>query len=67
MQRTLHNHIMRLEDRIQRLSDELTDPRCEPKKRDRVAAEIQKAELAVSYYRKAYALENEIAGQPTAG
>jgi hypothetical protein len=59
MQTTLRDHITLLQDRIQQWSNELTDPHCDLKQREQIAAQIQRAELAVNYYRKAYELENE--------
>jgi hypothetical protein len=55
MQHILHEHILRLEDRIQALSDQLTDP-----ERDRLSDELRVAELALAYYRKAFELEQQI-------
>ncbi len=60
MQHTLHEHILRLENRIQALSDQLTDSDRTIPERDRLSEELRVAELALAYYRKAFELEQQI-------
>ena len=59
MQHTLHEHIILLEQRIQILRDQLTGGVRESVEIERVSAEINTAELALLYYRKAFELENQ--------
>jgi len=60
MDRTLRQHINHLEERIKHLSDELMDERRTQVERNRIQAEIRVAELALTHYRTALALEGEI-------
>jgi hypothetical protein len=60
MQQTLHQHIVRLEEMIQRLSDELTKPHRPSSEIERITGEIKKAELALAHYRAAFDLEREL-------
>ena len=57
MDRTLHEHILYLEHRIQSLRDQLTESHRTAGERERVGAEIKVAELALAHYRAAYDLE----------
>jgi hypothetical protein len=58
MQHTLHDHIILLEQRIQILKDQLTRVDRSSMEISRISSEIQTAELALLYYRKAFELEN---------
>jgi hypothetical protein len=59
MQSTLQEHILRLEYRIQELSDLLTTSRS-PKDRERIASEMQTANLALRLYREAFEVERTL-------
>lgn len=61
MLRSLRDHIVELEMRIQTLRDKLTLPNLTEPERESVHAQIQVAELALSHYMKAYELEQKIA------
>ena len=61
MERTLGEHITYLQNRVQSLQRQLTDSTLTEIERNRIQAEIQVAELALSHYRKAFELEREIA------
>ena len=63
MQRPLHGHILRLEERIQDLRDQLTDPRlgAEPA---HILDLLQTAELALGHYRTGYELEQKVLPPP---
>lgn len=67
MQHTLHEHIMRLELNIQSLRDQLTDPNLTAHERDEIESEIGVAELALTYYRTAYKLEQAVTNPPPGG
>jgi hypothetical protein len=58
MQHTLHDHIIFLEQKIQTLKDQLTVSNRGPIEMEHISAEIQTAELALLYYRRAFELEN---------
>jgi hypothetical protein len=60
MQGTLYGHIMRLEHRIQALRDQLTEGGHSAPERNRLSEELRTAELAVTYYRRAFELEEQI-------
>ncbi len=60
MQRTLHQHFIFLEERLQALRDQLTDPSHSGADRARIDLEIQIAELALNHYRAALDLEREL-------
>src|ERR1700761_5701616 len=59
MQNTLHDHIILLEQKIQILKDQLTRGDHASIGAEPILAEIQTAELALLYYRKAFELENQ--------
>ena len=61
MERTLGEHVTSLQNRIQSLRKQLTDPTRTEIEGNRIQTEIQVAELALGYYRKAFELEREIA------
>jgi ABC-type phosphate transport system auxiliary subunit len=50
MRCTLQEHIVQLEEKIQRLRDELTKPTLVSVELQRIASELQVAELALTYY-----------------
>jgi hypothetical protein len=60
MQRTLQEHVFQLEERIQRLRDELTKPTLKAEEFHRISSELRAAELALTFYRKAFELEQRI-------
>ena len=60
MDRTLRQHITHLEEHIRRLNDELMQPNRTQVERNSIQAEIRVAELALTHYRAALALESEI-------
>jgi hypothetical protein len=65
MEQTLRQHIGFLEERLKDLRNELSDPSRVAAELQRVRADLQIAELALSHYRKALDLERRLAS-PTA-
>lgn len=61
MQRTLNEHLLRLQHRSQELSDQLTNPALSIHERNRIESEIRVTELALTCYLKAYEIEQKIA------
>lgn len=61
MLRSLRDHMVELEMRIQALRDKLTLPNLTEEERARTNSQIQVAELALSHYMKAFELEQKIA------
>jgi hypothetical protein len=59
MQRILQEHILRLEYRIQELSDLLTAG-CSAEEREPIASEMQTAKLALRLYREAFNAEQQL-------
>lgn len=57
MQEKLHDHIIFLEEKIQTISDSLTNPRLTTWERGRCKEELCVAEAALAHYRAAYDLE----------
>lgn len=57
MRHSLHSHIIYLENKIQSLKDCLTSPRITSDEIQELEVQISVAELAVTRYREAYALE----------
>ncbi|HZP04629.1 MAG TPA: hypothetical protein VFB43_07000 [Terracidiphilus sp.] len=62
MKRTLHDHIVYLEQTVQSLRDQLTRPTLTSTKLETVHTELKTAELALAHYRKAHELEQKIGG-----
>ena len=60
MQRPLHDHILYLEERVQILRAELTEPRRFARERERIESELNVAETALAHYRAAIDLEQNI-------
>ena len=60
MQRTLREHILSLETKLQTLNDMLTSAELTGTDRESVLAQIHFAEYALGLYRKAYELENAV-------
>ena len=60
MQRTLHQHFVFLEERIQELRDRLTEPAQTQADLARIQVEIEIAELALQHYRAAVDLEGRL-------
>lgn len=60
MQKTLHDHILYLEERVQVLLAELTAPRRFARERERIEAELHAAETALAHYRTAIDLEQSM-------
>jgi len=60
MNRTVKEHIALLEQRIRDLHDYIMENRLTQVERNRTDAEIRAAELALSYYRKALELEQQL-------
>jgi hypothetical protein len=60
MDRTVREHIARLEQRLRELNSEIMDDTKSQSQRNRIEAEIRAAELALDYYRKALDLERQI-------
>ena len=60
MNRTLRDHILVLEHRIQALSNRLTDPSCPTPELDRLKADLHFAERALGHYREAFELEQKV-------
>ena len=62
MRRTLHDHIVYLEQTVQSFRDQLTRPTLTLSDREHIHTELKTAELALAHYRKAHELEERIAG-----
>lgn len=62
MKRTLHDHIVYLQQTVQSLRDELTRPNLSLVQREALGMELATAELALAHYRKAHELEEQIVG-----
>jgi hypothetical protein len=60
MEHTLKDHIARLEARIRELSEESMTDNLNYVERNRIESEIRAAEMALSYYRRAYDLERQV-------
>lgn len=60
MQRSLHEHILSLETKIQELREQLTDHHRVQLELDSTEAELRVAELALTHYRSAYELEKKL-------
>jgi hypothetical protein len=60
--RTLREHIGKLEKRLNRLAAESMENRLSHTERNRVEAEIRAANLALTYFRDALELERQLAG-----
>src|SRR5579859_5278589 len=60
MRYSLHSHIIYLENKIQSFRDRLTRSRLTPGEIQSLKMQIAHAELALEYYREAYALELSI-------
>jgi hypothetical protein len=60
MDRTLREHITHLEQRLQVLNNQIMENRRTQIERNRIESEIRAAELALTYYRKALELEQQI-------
>ena len=61
MLRSLRDHIVELQLRIQTLRDKLTLPNLTEAERASINSQIQLADLALSHYMKAFELEQKIA------
>jgi hypothetical protein len=61
MERPLREHMAHLEQRIRELNQEIMQNRLTKEERNRMESEIRAAELALSYYRKALAIEHSLA------
>ena len=64
MQHTLHEHIIRLEERIQELRNQLTVASRSRVELAPVQLELEAAELALAHYRAAYRLEQSSLSGP---
>lgn len=62
MDRTLRDHIAHLDTRLRELTTQIMDNTTTLAERNRIEAEIRAAELAISYYKKALELEEQISG-----
>lgn len=61
MHRSLAEHLATLERRIARLNQEIMQNHLTKMERNRLESEIRAAQLAVSYYRRALAIEHSLA------
>lgn len=59
MDRTLYDHVLYLEEKIQALRAELTEPRRVSRDYERIEAELNAAETALAHYRAAFNLEQK--------
>jgi hypothetical protein len=66
MKRTLHEHIVFLEQTVQSLRDDLTRTNLSTAHREELNTELATAELALVHYRTAYELEEQMAAGPSA-
>jgi hypothetical protein len=60
MQSTVQSHIAFLTDRIEGFKAQLAEPGRTPAERDSIKSSLHIAEMALTYYCKAYELEQEI-------
>lgn len=60
MDRPLKEHISHLERRLQELNREIMENRRTQDERNRLESEIRAAQLALTYYRKAFELEQQV-------
>ncbi|HEY1804246.1 MAG TPA: hypothetical protein VGG45_07165 [Terracidiphilus sp.] len=60
MQRTLSDHISRIEDRLESLNKELEDPSRSAVEREQIGIDIGIAERSLAHFKKAYALEQKL-------
>jgi hypothetical protein len=65
MDRTLGEHISHLELRLQELNAQIMENRRTQIERNRLESEIRAAQLALTYYRKAQELEQQVAESGT--
>lgn len=61
MQRTLNEHLLRLQLKVQELNDQLTRPNLSVFENSRIESEIRVAELALTCYLKGFEIEQKIA------
>jgi hypothetical protein len=61
MDRTVREHISFLEDRIQQLNFKMMESRQNQEQINQIESELRAASLALSYYRKALELEQNLA------
>jgi uncharacterized protein YigA (DUF484 family) len=59
MDRPLRDHISHLENRLQKLNQQIMDNRRTQIERNHIEAEIRAAQMALTYYRKALELERQ--------
>lgn len=60
MRRTLHEHIIFLEQKLQELGDHLTRPGLSRVERESITRETEIAKDALQHFRKAYELEQKL-------
>lgn len=60
MNENLHDHLIFLEEKIQAICDQLTNPRLTPPERDRCEAELRVAETALAHYRLIFELKEDV-------
>ena len=60
MEQPLQQHIAHLEQRLNALNQQLMDEPQTKEERNRVEAEIRVAQMALTYYQKAFELEKQI-------
>jgi len=60
MDRTLREHISHLEQKFQALNRQIMENRRTQAERNRIESEIRAAQLALTYYRKALELEQQV-------
>ena len=60
MEQPLQQHIAHLEQRLNTLNQQLMDEPQTKEERNRVEAEIRVAQMALTYYQKAFELEKQI-------
>jgi hypothetical protein len=60
MDRTLREHVTGLEQRLRALNAQIMENAKSLPERNRIESEIRAAEMALSYYRKALELEQQI-------
>ena len=60
MDRTLREHITHLENRLKELNRQIMEDRRTQAERNRFESEIRAAELALTYYRKALELKQQL-------
>jgi uncharacterized protein YigA (DUF484 family) len=59
MDRALRDHISHLENRLQKLNQQIMDNRRTQIERNHIEAEIRAAQMALTYYRKALEFERQ--------